>query len=797
MTFSDGKTLTVKNGSKGSTGATGKAALTYSEGLIEENSGDFRNEPIYVNTSLFNRTPVVGETVLIPVYDKEAPQSYLGVFKVETVSSTRTSLSINDGINTTGIGIQSVEQTTTSTADSGENVVTVTLSTGETSTFKVKNGSQGSAGIKGADGKDGAKGVDGRGISKITDYYAVSTSNTTIPTSFSTTVPTLTSTNKYLWNYQYITYTDGDAYRSAERVIGVYGDTGEVDASKYVTLDGNQHIDGEKYFKQPLSALDGLVIEEAKQEKPIELRFVTQNDSSVSLLVDQDIRTNPEIYLPDASGTIALTSNVEDALTNAIQYTDDEVAAIETALTNYPKLTGSNAFTGNNYFTNGVYVGAPATSTTSSKDGVVNFYGNSATSVLQLTADAASIEGVKNVKLPAENGTLATQTFVNEKVASLVNSAPEALDTLNELAQALGNDANFATTVSAQLGNKVDKVSGKQLSTNDYTTVEKNKLAGITEGANKYVLPTATTNALGGIKSGNDISVDTTGLVTVLDNSHNHTIANVTNLQTTLDAKYSATKPNFGTTAPLMDGTAAVGTATTYSRSDHKHPTDTSRASTAVATTSTNGLMSSTDKAKLDGIATGANNYTLPTASSSTLGGVKTTSTVMSTSGLTACPIISGVPYYKDTTTTYAVATQSANGLMSASDKKKLDNLDLSGGNTIQISYLADTNNILFATDEFGIWTFDGICGDTAKIQLTVSSIEQRSVQVNVTAVCTVFIRITRILNYVTMTLGINNTLYNVLPYNTSTTDTTVGMKFITNESSAELVGIVTKTITT
>lgn len=47
--------------------------------------------------------------------------------------------------------------------------------------------------------------------------------------------------------------------------------------------------------------------------------------------------------------------------------------------------------------------------------------------------------------------------------------------------------------------------------------------------------------------------------------------------------------------------------------------------------------------------------YTLPTASSTTLGGVKTTSTVTSTSGLTACPIISGVPYYKDTNTTYTL----------------------------------------------------------------------------------------------------------------------------------------------
>lgn len=72
----------------------------------------------------------------------------------------------------------------------------------------------------------------------------------------------------------------------------------------------------------------------------------------------------------------------------------------------------------------------------------------------------------------------------------------------------------------------------------------------------------------------------------------------------------------------------------------------------SAATQSAQGLMSAADKKKLDGIATGANAYSLPTASSSTLGGVKTTSTVTSTSGYTACPIISGVPYYKDTNTT-------------------------------------------------------------------------------------------------------------------------------------------------
>nr|DAI13304.1 MAG TPA: Head fiber protein [Caudoviricetes sp.] len=53
------------------------------------------------------------------------------------------------------------------------------------------------------------------------------------------------------------------------------------------------------------------------------------------------------------------------------------------------------------------------------------------------------------------------------------------------------------TTLATELGKKVDKVSGKQLSTNDYTTAEKNKLAGIAESANKYVHPTSAAGAKG------------------------------------------------------------------------------------------------------------------------------------------------------------------------------------------------------------------------------------------------------------------------------------------------------------
>lgn len=89
----------------------------------------------------------------------------------------------------------------------------------------------GAYGDKGQTGDAGAAGAAGVGISGITEYYQVSTSNTTAPTSWGTTVPTLTATNKYLWNYEKITYTNGTSKETAKRVIGVYGDKGNTGAT--------------------------------------------------------------------------------------------------------------------------------------------------------------------------------------------------------------------------------------------------------------------------------------------------------------------------------------------------------------------------------------------------------------------------------------------------------------------------------------------------------------------------------------------------------------------------------------
>lgn len=113
------------------------------------------------------------------------------------------------------------------------------------------------------------------------------------------------------------------------------------------------------------------------------------------------------------------------------------------------------------------------------------------------------------------------------------------------------------TTVD--LSGKVDKVPGKDLSTNDYTTAEKTKLAGIAEGANNYVHPSYTAKASGLYK----VTVDATG--------HVSAVAEVTKGDIT--------------------ALGIPGQDTTYPE----------------ATTAKAGLMSAADKSKLDGMTIATN----------------------------------------------------------------------------------------------------------------------------------------------------------------------------------------------
>lgn len=79
---------------------------------------------------------------------------------------------------------------------------------------------------KNKDGKPGENGSDGVGITKITEYFAISTSSTYAPSNWYTTPQQTTETYRYLWNYERIHYSDGQSLDTEKRIIGVHGISG-------------------------------------------------------------------------------------------------------------------------------------------------------------------------------------------------------------------------------------------------------------------------------------------------------------------------------------------------------------------------------------------------------------------------------------------------------------------------------------------------------------------------------------------------------------------------------------------
>lgn len=83
--------------------------------------------------------------------------------------------------------------------------------------------------VKGADGINGKDGKDGKGISSIVNYYLATNASSGVTTSTSgwtKTVQSVTSSKKYLWNYEEITYTDNTNTSTTPCIIGAYGDKG-------------------------------------------------------------------------------------------------------------------------------------------------------------------------------------------------------------------------------------------------------------------------------------------------------------------------------------------------------------------------------------------------------------------------------------------------------------------------------------------------------------------------------------------------------------------------------------------
>ena len=180
--------------------------------------------------------------------------------------------------------------------------------------------------------------------------------------------------------------------------------------------------------------------------------------------------------------------------------------------------------------------------------------------------------------IPSTEG-LATETYVQNKIAEVVNSAPGTLDTLNELAQALGNDPNFATTMATELGKKANTANLATVATsgsyndlsntptipsvgNGTLTIQKNGTSAGTFTANdttdktiNIIVPTKVSELTDDVVKGKYLPL-TGGTMTGNININNKTI---TNLKTPT-ADTEAANKKYVDDSKL----SIVGTSTTY-----------------------------------------------------------------------------------------------------------------------------------------------------------------------------------------------------------------------------------------
>lgn len=176
-------------------------------------------------------------------------------------------------------------------------------------------------------GATGATGATGNGISGITNYYLATASASGVTTSTSgwtTTVQTLTATNKYLWNYEVVTYTNGNSYTSTPVIIGAYGDKGQTGATG-ATGTGYTIVLTNENHTFPASAT--AAIAGSASTNIVLYKNTTQIASTISKIGTTNVSGNQTGV---ATGVTGLTANVTNNGTTTATITFNATTALTT-----------------------------------------------------------------------------------------------------------------------------------------------------------------------------------------------------------------------------------------------------------------------------------------------------------------------------------------------------------------------------------------------------------------------------------------------------------------------------------